>query len=106
MLRKDRIDFIDIEDEAERINILQRYVRSKTLIQKSEYGQAMKNSALLREFNNEISISCHNWTRLILLPFLKELPLESKQKEEELEQLEQMVKRMREEETETLARID
>ena len=51
---------------------------------KINYTKTMTDNYLMIKFLNEISSSAHNWTKLILEPYLKSVPVKIKEIEQKL----------------------
>ncbi len=70
MLDTEKIKFIDIEDQIDRDEIIQGYLRGGNTISKIPYKKAMEGADMRVHFAKQISLSAHTWTNLILEPYL------------------------------------
>lgn len=74
MFSNQRVEFIDIEDPAERKDFLDAFRRSLVPIKKDQDGSALQDTEILTRYGDYIETFAHVWVSRIFTPYLIEIP--------------------------------
>jgi len=74
MRNEGRVNFIDIEDEVERNELLRAYCNPLGSIDKAKYRPAMEGPGMKRKFGQAIELSTHTWTEHIFKNYFEVIP--------------------------------
>ncbi len=74
MRNEGRVNFIDIDDETEREELLRAYCNPLGSIDKDKYRKAMEGPGMKRKFGQAIELSTHTWTQTIFKNYFEAIP--------------------------------